>query len=230
MNNKELKSEKEKFDFIITEMKYQSNLIKHLISEINQLKQILILSKNTLPNTGPSPQSAYNPNNSLLTIDKPLQKPPKITNEEALSYPSSNISFPLEEVLSNLTDSNKDLIIEVWKKCQDEYKIIIEAKKDDNHELFIKTTFNMFLFIFNIMIIILKFEEDKFITADQSLTAIAKNLGPLPILLDFDLVDFINEQKKNENYSIGKKTINGLFAKIEKTIDSLGELLNIILI
>ena len=93
MSKKETKNEIEKFDFIVNEMKYQTNLIKHLISEINQLKQILMLSKNTLPDTGPSPQPAYDPNNSLLTIDRPLQKPPALTDEEAYSYPSSKISL-----------------------------------------------------------------------------------------------------------------------------------------
>ncbi len=229
MNEKGVETEKEKYDFLVSEMKLQSNLIKHLISEIDQLKQILILSKSTLPDVGSNPQPVYDPINNLLSIDRPMQKPPSITDEETMSYPTTNISFPLDDVLTNLTDSDKDLLLDKWKKCQEEYKIVIESKKDDNHELFINGAFNVFSIIFDIMIIFLKFDTKDFSISDPSLIDIAKKLGPLPILLDFDLVDFINEQKKNKNYSIGKKTASNLLEKIEKTVNSLGELLNLIL-
>ena len=229
MAEKQPKSENEKYEAILTEMKLQSNLIKHLIAEINQLKQILILSKSSVVNPSSNPQPTYDLSNNLLSIDSPMQKPPKLTNEEDLSYPSTKISFPLEEVLTNLTESDKEMIVDIWKNCQSEFKIIIESKKDNKNELFINSTFNVFIYIFDIMFIILKPEKDKFVTTEQSLVEMAKNLGPLPILLDFDLVDFINEQKKNENYSIGKKTASNLFEKTEKTFNSLGELLNVIL-
>ncbi|MHA1990131.1 MAG: hypothetical protein ACW981_01350 [Candidatus Hodarchaeales archaeon] len=214
---------------ILQQLKSQSNILNHLTSEISQLKQIIVLSRNTISDNSSSlPQPGFSNTDVLLSLDRPSQKLPSITDNTQ----DMNISsFPVnvEDIRSNINESNKNLIVDLWKNSQNLFNEVIDAKNNNIFEKFIPNTFELYLNIFKIFIIILDKENKIEISEKLPLTDIAKKIGPLPVIIDFDLLDFVNEKMQNEDYKIGEKTAQKLFEKLENSYISISEFLNLVL-
>jgi hypothetical protein len=214
---------------ILQQLKSQSNLLKNLSSEISQLKQIIVLSRNTIPDNSSSfPQPGFSNAEALLSLDRPSQKLPKIT-DNTQDMRISSFPVNVEDIRSNINESNKNLIINLWNKSQNLFNEVIDAKNNNIYENFIPNTFELYLNIFNLFIIILDLENEIEISEKIPLTDIAKKIGPLPVIIDFDLLDFVNEKIQNEDYKIGEKTAQKLFEKLENSYVSISDFLNLVL-
>jgi hypothetical protein len=214
---------------ILQQLKSQSNLLKHLTSEISQLKQIIVLSRNTISHNSSSlPQPGFINTDALLSLDRPSQKLPN-TIDNTQDMRISSFPVNVEDIRSNINESNKKLIIDLWNKSQNLFNEVIDSKNSNIFENIIPNTFELYLNIFKLFIIILDLENEIEISEKLPLTDIAKKIGPLPVIIDFDLLDFVNEKMQNKYYKIGEKTAQRLFEKLENSYISISDFLNLVL-
>ena len=219
------------------ELTEQRMLLNTVIKELGIIKEMLTLSSqmtrtftpnsallNQTTNIFPRPDgidtrssNRFVPNNSPTS---PLQLPFAGTNE---------ILVYLQKFKENQSESSLGVITEQWKRTREAYQSIIQAKNDEEpvHVPILAKTF-----VKQVLILMYQIFKPTLSRASDNIEDIAtfmRELGPVPIMLNYDLVEFVNTISTNPSKRIGKKTLEQLYKYLDELYISVSDVLDIIM-
>ena len=163
-----------------------------------------------------------------MSLDRPSQKTQTINQNSTLIHEKANLKLNLEDILKEINEETINNIMSIWSDVKNRFKQISESVKENIYTNFIADCYELVILVFKAMNLFLKKEENIIIENESSLTRLHESLGPLPIILDSELVEFLDMKKRSKDYSIGKRTANRLYEMVEKTMTSLNDVLNLV--
>ena len=206
------------------ELKEQKVLLNALVKEIKVIKDVLTVSSqitNTLtpnstilgqnPNLFSSPEHLDNSSqNQFMTRSSPTSQPqvPFVNNNEIMAY--------IQNLKENMSESTREIIIEDWKQARKTYKLIIQSKNDEESTNLLTLAKTFVKYVLMLMHHLFKPSATIDASKTEDFSNFMRELGPLPITLNYDLIEFVNAAATNPPKKLGRKTSEQLYKHLEE--------------
>ena len=211
----------------LEELKKQTALLQQILSEIAQLRTVMVASAR-LPM---SPQHLMD-----ISSTNPLPKPSEglsdgpLARLRDLGLPRdmpSQIQFPeLDKLKRSITKPQLQTLKKLQEKLKLDFERISGAVAGEEFSQIISLSARFFETLLLALTIMLKPSLLPPNIPKERLADYSRDLGPTPVIIEFDAVDFISSQKDN---SVGRKTSERLFKHITQSMTSFEEMLSIVL-